>query len=84
MKRPGGFTVEPNPVQPGNSVTVTGTPGAKLQVITPQGGRQEITLDKDGKATVEEPVGPGGRFSISDFDPKNPHTVTITVVEPVR
>lgn len=79
-----GFTVSPNPVQQGGYVRIKGAPGDVLYVLTPGGGRTKIELDEKGEAEIEAPVEGGKAFTITDFDPDDPHTVEVNVFTPLK
>jgi hypothetical protein len=80
IRGPEPFTVTPNPVTAGGSVTVSGPSGATVWVTTPGGTRKKVVLDGNGEATVPEPVGAEKCFSISDFNPPRSHTIKVCVV----
>lgn len=79
---PAAFTATPTSVPVGGSVTVRGLPGDELDVVS-GGQAKTFKLDAQGKATVKEPLGREGQFAISDYDPNNPHTVNIHVVDSI-
>ena len=79
---PAAFTATPTTVSVGGSVKIKGQPGDVLDVVA-GGSAVSIKLDAKGNATVKEPLGREGIFAISDYHPRNPHTVNIHVVETI-
>ncbi|MCB9872275.1 MAG: hypothetical protein H6837_20640 [Planctomycetes bacterium] len=62
----GDLKVEPNPVQEGGTVTISGDKNGVVYILVPgKAGRTKVQLDKDGKAKVVAPVRGGQEFIVS-------------------
>jgi hypothetical protein len=77
------FSVTPNPVREGGTVTVKGPQNGIVYVVV-KGKKTTVHLDSNGNAKIKEPVGADKTFTISDFDPKGAYEVEVSVVATLK
>jgi hypothetical protein len=73
------FSVSPNPVKEGGTVTVKGPKNGVVYVIV-KGKKTAVKLDGNGSAKIKEPVGADKTFTVSDFHPDGAQEVEVSVV----
>ena len=79
-----GLRVEPNPAPESGKVTIKGEPGQTVFVVSPVGRKEAVKLNDKGEAEIPVPVEANEEFTVSDFDPKNPSSVAVSVVGSVK
>ncbi|MCB9872266.1 MAG: hypothetical protein H6837_20595 [Planctomycetes bacterium] len=61
-------------------MTIQGEAGGVVFVSSGPGTSKEVTLDKDGKATINVPVAGGKEFTVGDGKWPKPSEVVVSVI----